>query len=144
MTVSTYQPDFVTVAFNGVPITGFAPGSFVNAVRNNDTWNISVGSGGDATRAKSGDKSGRVTITLLGSSKSNAALSAMAKIDERLGTQVAPLQVKDLSGDDLVFAGTAWIVKPPDIEKSNEETNREWVFETDDLETYAGGNVPVT
>lgn len=144
MGVATYQPDFVTVAFNGVPITGFAPGSFVNAVRNNDTWNISVGSGGDATRAKSGDKSGRVTITLLGSSKSNAALSAMAKIDERLGTQVAPLQVKDLSGDDLVFAGTAWIVKPPDIEKSNEETNREWVFETDDLETYAGGNVPVT
>lgn len=144
MTVSTYQPDFVTVAFNGVPITGFAPGSFVNAARNNDTWNISVGSGGDATRAKSGDKSGRVTITLLGSSKSNAALSAMAKIDERLGTQVAPLQVKDLSGDDLVFAGTAWIVKPPDIEKSNEETNREWVFETDDLEMTAGGNVPVT
>jgi hypothetical protein len=144
MTIATYQPDFVTVAFNGVPITGFAPGTFVSAARNNDTWNMSVGSGGDATRAKSGDRSGRVTITLLGSSKSNAALAAMAKIDERLGTQVAPLQVKDLSGDDLVFCGTAWIVKPPNIEKSNEETNREWIFETDDLETYAGGNVPLT
>jgi len=144
MTIATYQPDFVTVAFQGVPLTGFAPGTFVSAARNNDSWNISVGSGGDATRAKSGDKSGRVTITLLGSSASNAALSALAANDERVGTSVGPLAVKDLSGADVVFAGTAWIVKPPDIEKSNEETNREWVFETDVLEMYAGGNVPVT
>ncbi len=144
MTVATYQPDFVTVAFNGVPITGFAPGTFVSAVRNNDSWNISVGSGGDATRAKSGDRSGRVTITLLGSSGSNAALSALAEVDERTGASVGPLVVKDLSGADNVKAGTAWIVKPPDLEKSNEETNREWIFETDVLEIFAGGNVPTT
>lgn len=143
MTISTYQPDFVTVAFRGVPITGFAPGTFVAAARNNDSWNLSVGSGGDATRAKSGDKSGRVTITLLGASKSNAALSAMARLDERFGTQIGPLSVKDLSGDDLVIAGAAWIVKPPDLEKSNEETNREWVFETANLEIEAGGSTPV-
>ena len=144
MTVATYQPDFVTVAFAGIPITGFAPGTFVNAARNNDSWNLSVGSGGDATRAKSGDKSGRVTITLLGSSASNASLSALAAVDEKAGTSVYPLLVKDLSGADVVTAGTAWIVKPPDLEKSNEETNREWIFETDDLEIVAGGNVPVT
>lgn len=144
MTISTYQPDFVTVAFQGVPITGFAPGSFINAVRNNDSWNISVGSGGDATRAKSGDRSGRVTLTLLGSSASNAALSAIAALDERLGSGVGALLVKDLSGADVIVAGTAWIVKPPDLEKSNEETNREWIFETDVLEITAGGNVPTT
>lgn len=144
MTVATYQPDFVTVAYLGAPITGFAPGTFVSAVRNNDTWNISVGSGGDATRAKSGDKSGRVTITLLGSSASNAVLSAFASVDERAGTSVGPLLVKDLSGADVIKAGTAWIVKPADQEKSNEETNREWIFETDDLEITSGGNVPVT
>lgn len=144
MTVATYQPDFVTAAFRGVPLTGFAPGSFITATRNNDSWNISVGSGGDATRAKSGDKSGRVTLTLLGSSASNATLSAMAAIDERDGSQVGPLAIKDLSGADTCVAGTAWIVKPPDLEKSNEETNREWIFETDNLEIFAGGNVPVT
>lgn len=144
MTVATYQPDFVTVAFAGVPIIGFAPGTFISAVRNNDSWNLSVGSGGDATRAKSGDRSGRVTITLLGSSASNAALSALAAIDERTGASVAPLAVKDLSGADTVIAGTAWIVKPADQEKSNEETNREWIFETDHLEIVSGGNVPVT
>jgi len=144
MTVATYQPDFVTVAFQGVPITGFAPDTFVSATRNNDSFNIRVGAGGDATRAKSGDKSGRVTITLLGSSASNAALSAISKLDEQTGAGVGALLVKDLSGADVITAGTAWIVKPPNIEKGTEETNREWVFETDNLEMVAGGNVPVT
>lgn len=139
MTVSTYQPDLVTVAFRGVPLTGFAPDTFITAERNNDSWNLTVGSGGDATRAKSGDKSGRVTLTLLGSSVSNAALSAMSALDEQLGTQVGPLAVKDLSGADTVFAGSAWIVKPANIEKGNNETNREWVFEASNLEIYAGG-----
>lgn len=142
MTVATYQPDLVTVAFNGVPITGFASGAFVTAARNNDSWSITVGSGSDATRAKSGDKSGRVTITLLDSSASNAVLSAFAAQDEQTGTVVGALLVKDLSGADVVTAGTAWIVKPPDLEKSNESSNREWVFETDVLEIVAGGNVP--
>lgn len=144
MTVATYQPDFVTVAFNGVPITGFAPETFISAVRNNDSWNLRIGSGGDGTRAKSGDKSGRVTLTLLGSSASNAALTAIAIADEASGTGVGPLVVKDLSGADTVKAGTAWIVKPPDLEKANEETDREWIFETDNLEIFAGGNVPAT
>lgn len=144
MTVATYQPDFVTVAFAGIPITGYAPGSFVSAARNNDSWNLSVGSGGDGTRAKSGDKSGRVTLTLLGSSKSNAALSALATLDERTGAGVGPLLVKDLSGADVITAGSAWIVKPADQEKSNEETNREWVIEALNLEIVNGGNVPTT
>jgi hypothetical protein len=142
MTVATYQPNFVTVAFQGVPITGFAPGTFVSAVRNNDSYNLTIGSGGDGTRAKSGDKSGRITITLLGSSASNATLSAIAKLDETAGTGVGALLVKDLSGADVVTAGTAWITKPADQEKSNEETNREWIFETDNLEILSGGNVP--
>jgi len=144
MTVSTYQPDFVTMAFAGVPITGFAPGTFIAAARNNDSWNLTVGSGGDGTRAKSGDRSGRVTLTLLGSSASNATLSALSQTDERTGSVVGPLLAKDLSGADVITAGTAWIVKPPDLEKSNEETNREWIFETDNLEIFAGGNVPTT
>ena len=136
---ATYQPNLVTVSFRGVPLNGFAPDIFITAERNNDTWAITVGSGGDSTRAKTGDKSGRVTLTLLGSSTSNAALSAMAKLDEQLGTQIGPLAIKDLSGDDAAFAGRAWIVKPPNLEKANNESNREWLFETGDLEIVAGG-----
>lgn len=141
--VATYQPDLVTVAFNGVPLTGYAPGTFITAARNNDTWAIQVGSGGDATRAKSGDKSGRVTLTLLATSLSNGVLSGFAQVDERSGLGVGALLVKDLGGADVVTAGTAWIVKPPDLEKANEGSTREWVFETQNLEIIAGGTPPV-
>lgn len=142
MTVATYQPNLVTVAFRGVPLTGFAPGEFITAERNNDSWNLSVGSGGDATRSKSGDRSGRVTLTLLASSASNATLSALEALDQASGTGVGALLIKDLSGADVVTAGTAWITKPATQGKSNEDTNREWVFESDNLEIFSGGNVP--
>lgn len=134
MTVKTYQPNLVSVSFGGQPITGFASGTFVTGTRNNDSFSINVGAGGDATRTKTGDKSGRVTLTLLAESESNAVLDAYQKLDELNGTGLRPLLVKDLSGGDSMIAGTAWIVKPPDQEKANEGSNREWMFETDNLE----------
>lgn len=142
MTVANYRAEEVTVAFAGIPITGFAAGSFVNAVRNNDSWNLTVGSGGEGARSSSGDRSGRITITLLATSASNAALSAQAALDEASGDGIGPVLVKDLSGADVITAETAWIVKPADQEKSNEISNREWILETDKLEIYSGGNVP--
>lgn len=141
---ATYQPDLVTVSWNGIIIQGFAPDTFVTATRNNDSWNLTVGSGGDSTRAKSGDKSGRVEVTLLASSITNAALSAAIALDEATGASVGPLGVKDLSGDDAVVAGRAWIVKPADQEKANTESNRVWIFETGELEIVNGGIVTTT
>lgn len=139
MTVKTYQPDKVVVSYGGVPITGFAPDTFVSATRNNDTWSINVGSGGDATRTKSGDKSGRVELTLLAESASNAELEAQRALDELTGTGLRPLFIKDLSGGDTITAGTAWPVKPPDQEKGNTGSNRVWIFETDNLEIINAG-----
>ena len=138
---ATYQPDLVTVSWNGLIITGFAPDTFVTATRNNDSWNLTVGSGGESTRAKSGDKSGRVEVTLLAASISNAALSAQVAIDEATGAAVGPLGIKDLSGADAVVAGKAWIVKPADQEKANTESNRVWIFEAGELEIVNGGIV---
>lgn len=139
MTVKTYQPNLVAVSFRGVPIDGFAPDTFVSATRNNDSWSINVGSGGDATRTKSGDKSGRVELTLLAESTSNAVLDAFEKQDQASGTGLGALLIKDLSGGDVVLAATAWIVKPPDQEKASTGSNRVWMFETDDLEITNAG-----
>jgi hypothetical protein len=139
MATYTYQPDKVVVSFGGIPITGYAPDTFVSAARNNDTWSINVGSGSDATRTKSGDKSGRVEVTLLAESASNAELEAQRALDELTGTGLRPLFVKDLSGGDTITAGTAWVVKPPDQEKGNTGSNRVWIFETGDLEIVNAG-----
>lgn len=139
MTVKTYQPNLVTFSFRGVPITGFASGTFIEATRNSDSWQINVGAGGDATRTKIGDNSGRVTLTLLAEAESNAVLDAFEKLDRASGLGLGPLFAKDLSGGDVITAGTAWVVKPPDQAKANEGSNREWLFETDNLEIINGG-----
>jgi hypothetical protein len=140
MPVPTHRPQDVTVAFAGVPISGFAPGTYVSWERNNDSFNLAVGSAGEGGRAASGDKSGTVTVTLLQTSTVNGVLSALMNADELTGDGVGLLLVKDLSGATVVSAAAAWIRKHPAGELSNELTNREWVFETNELEIFDGGN----
>lgn len=136
----TFRPSDVIATFNGIPIDGFAPDTFIAWERNNDSFNLSVGSGGRGARAASSDRSGRVTITLMATAPENGALAAIQQLDENTGDGVGPLAVKDLSGLDALAAATAWLVRPADGEMSNEIGTREWIFETDDLEVLLGGN----
>lgn len=142
MSLKKYDPSQVTVIFAGIPISGFAEGTFVSAERNEDSFSLYVGADGEVTRAKSNNKSGRVTFTLAQSSLSNDALSAIATVDELspAGDGIAPLLVKDLSGRTIVSALEAWIVKPATSEFGRETSEREWILESGDLTMFVGGN----
>jgi hypothetical protein len=50
------------------------------------------------------------------------------------------LTIKDLRGDTMFAAGSAWIVKKANTEFSQEVGTREWTFETAAAEYIAGGN----
>ncbi len=140
MPANTFRFDDVTVAFAGVPISGFAPDTSIQWSRNTDAYTIAVGAGGEAGRAGSADKSGTVTLTLLQTSPVNGVLSALAAADELTGDGVGLLVIKDLSGLTVISAATAWIRKLPDGALGGELQNREWVFETDNLKVLDGGN----
>ena len=140
MSVKSYNAAEVSIIFAGIPLEGFADGTFVTAARNNDSFALTVGSDGEGARSKSNDKSGIVTLTLMQSSLSNDLLSAQALLDELSGDGIAPLLIKDLSGTTLVAAETAWIRKPSDVEFSKEITTREWIIETNALDIFVGGN----
>lgn len=140
MSVKTYNAADVSLIFAGVPIEGFADGTFVTVARNNQSWNMQIGSDGEGLRAKSNDKGGTVTITLMQSSLSNDALSALSILDEASGDGVGPFLLKDNSGRSICSAQTAWIQKPTDVEMAREASTREWVLETDLLTIFAGGN----
>ncbi len=137
-----YDPKQVIVSFKGILISGYADGTFVSAERNNDSFNLTVGSDGEGVRAKSNDRSGRVTFTLLQSSVANPALSACLLLDENSdnGDGVGPLTVTDLSGTTVLFAETAWLTKPATASFAREAEDREWVLETDSLEMLVGSN----
>jgi hypothetical protein len=137
--IKTYDPAQIAMSIAGIPIEGIAEGTFVKVERNTETWKLKIGSGGEGARAKSNDKSGKFTFTLMQTSITNDALSALAKLDEESNNGIGAVLLKDLGGRTLCEAGTGWIQKPADVELSNEILGREWVVETDDVGMLIGG-----
>jgi len=140
MSVKTYDAGSVSIIFAGIPFEGFADGTFVTVARDNPSFNSLVGSDGEGARAKSNDKSGTITCTLMQTSVTNDLLSGVALLDELVGDGVAPILVKDNSGRTIASAETAWIEKPADAEFGREISNREWVIKTNSLNMFIGGN----
>jgi hypothetical protein len=140
MGVKTYDPKQVAVIVGGKILHGFGDGTFIVAERNEQAFNLKVGVDGEGTRAKSNNKSGKVTLTLMQSSGSNDDLSAFAVADELSNSGAVPLLIQDHSGRTLCTALTAWIQKYANAEFAKEVSTRSWVLETDELVIFDGGN----
>lgn len=138
--LKTYDPKQVAVIVGGKIMQGFADGTFVKLERNEQAFNLKVGVDGEGTRAKSNNRSGKITITLMQSSDSNDELSGFAAADELSNTGAVPVLVKDASGRTLASAVTAWVQKYADAEFAKEAMTRPWTLETDELVIFEGGN----
>lgn len=136
-----YDPGQVVVNFKGIDLVAVMDGTFVNAERAEDAFSMQVGAGGDVTRVRSRNRSGAVTVTLQAASPANDLLSAVALDDELFGTGTGPLLVKDLFGNTLIDADTAWIRKLPAVEFADDASGREWVFDCAELSMFVGGSV---
>jgi hypothetical protein len=129
--VRTYNPSRILVIYNGVPLSGFADGTFVNITTPSDGITTKMGADGELARAINPDRRTTVTITLQQTSPSNDILSGFYSLDTiSCGGGVGPIMIQDLCGDTLFAASAAWIVKPADVEFSNEITNRAWQIAT--------------
>ena len=131
MSVDLYCADQVTVIFGVVKIDGYAPDSFVKVERNEDAFSLKIGADGEPVRTRSLNKSGKVTLTLLQTSKTNPLLQALELADElsNNGVSVLPVMVKDSGGNALWVAAEGWITKPAATEAARESGTREWVIE---------------
>lgn len=146
MALGKYDPSQVALIAVGVPVTGYAPGTFIVAERNEDSFNLTIGSDGEGCRTRTNNRSGRITFTLQQSSITNQLLSTALNLDENTpaGDGIAPSLIKDNTGlptaQTFVNAPESWLVKPANVEYSNEATTREWIVETDNLIMNVGGN----
>lgn len=139
--VKTYDPNDVQIIMGGVPITGFADGTFINIAHDEDAYTKTVGADGEVSRARSNNRSATVTLTLKQTSASNDALSGFYAADELSNAGVVPLMVKEIgSGRTLVFAQAAWVQKVPDVGYSKDVEDRAWTIATAQLKTFVGGN----
>ncbi len=143
MSLGIYDPNEISIVWGAIVIGEFADGTFVTAARNNQAFNLKMGAGGGATRAKSNDKSGTITFTLLQHADENLLLSAQAALDENTpkGDGISSFELKDNNGTTLCTAAFAWLQKQADVSYAQEGENREWVLETDNLQLAVGGNV---
>jgi hypothetical protein len=140
MAVKTYDPKLVSVIVGGKIMSGFADGTYVMVERNEAAYALKVGVDGEGTRAKSNNRSGKITITLMNSSKSNDDLSGFALADELSNGGVVPCMVKDNGGTTLAACETGWVQKIANAELAKEANARTWVIETDSLNMFVGGN----
>lgn len=143
MSMRTYNASKVLVIFNGFSMSGFADGTFVGIVQQNDGITTQVGADGELARAINTDRRCTVTITLQQTSPANDFLSTMYSIDIlTCGGRVGPLLVQDLCGTTLFAASEAWISKPADAEFGKEIASRAWAIHTAAPSAYnIGGNV---
>lgn len=143
MTVKNYDPKGIALVFAGIPITGYAKGTFVSIAYNEDAFVLSIGADGEGTRAKTNNKSATIEFTLTQSSPSNDLLSAIHNLDQMSpgGDGIGPFFLKDLFGTSLAIAETAWVRKMPDAGYGPETGERVWTLETDSLLENVGGNL---
>lgn len=142
MNTGNYSPGDQTLTFAGHTIRGFAAGTYVALEFDSPAFTKYVGAGGEVSRAKSMDKSGKVTITLAQTSKSNEVLSALAKLDRASsgGAGIAPFLWRDRGGTSQYQAPEAWIAEQPKPEAGDAISTRVWVIEFASMDPDHGGN----
>lgn len=142
--VKTYDPKQMIVTFGGVQLSGFADGTFVSIVPNDQAFAKTVGADGEVVRAKTNDYTYEVSITLLRTSDSNDYLSGIHITDKLTSKGALPLTITDLNGNTVFFVESAWIRQLPDAEDGKEIGERTWIFDTVQADEYiVGGNTPV-
>jgi len=142
MTVRTYSPKRVVCSVQGVPISGFADGTFVEVDRAEDLVTKDVGADGEVGAVISADRSGTITVTLQAVSASNDFLSGLMLPTELTGLLYTfPVQVVDASGRTVVIAPECWVKKAPKVDFAKDKGTRQWVLETGNIKwDVIGGN----
>lgn len=130
-----YAPKDVVVSWNGIPITGFAEGTFVTMKRSSESKKKSVGGQGDVCITMNADTSGEVELTLMQSSPANGLLAAALHAEELLKVPtVGVLLVSDPSGAVLGLSKNAFLMSFPSSDVGDEATDRTWMFGCENLD----------
>lgn len=122
---ATYDPARVIITANGVPISGFADGTFVTVSMRTDQATLTTGADGEGAFVRANDHTATVEIQLLSTSLSNNLLTALAlAFIENAPTGQFPLTVTDLAGGSTLFSASCVVTKPADQEYSKDLPTR--------------------
>lgn len=139
---AVYSFKDVICIVGGIKLSGFAAGDdCVIVARRTDVVTPTVGADGNATIAKSADKSVDITIKLLDTSISNSVLQDILTTSDEIYTIPVPVQIQDLGGLDTCVCSAAVISKAPDMTKGAGANTYEWKLFSNTAIIYRGGHL---
>jgi hypothetical protein len=128
--VGTYDAKKVIITFGGVPISGYADGTFVQVDPSAETWTRKVGADGEVSRSLSNDNTHTIQITLGQMSLSNSYLRTAMNADKLTGLGMLPLSFTDLNTMESHFWPQAWVSTDPSTGRAKETTDMQWTIHT--------------
>ena len=93
------------------------------------------------TRVKSNNESATCTVTLQAESPTNSSFSTLHALDAAFNTGKGVFAFKDLNGETLATAESAWLVGYPEITGGKDAGNREWMIDMEQLKIKVGGGL---
>ncbi len=136
----TYDAKKVSVIVGSRVISGFAADSMVEVEQDEQAFTKAVGVDGEATRSKSNNLSGKITIQLMQSSDDNDFLSGLAEADQLSNSGLTPILIRDAGGRSLHLSPESWVQKLPKAGYTRNAEAREWIFDCGRIISHFGGN----
>jgi hypothetical protein len=127
--IGTFDFKKLSVIFGVAQISGFAEGDAVEISEENDAFNSVGGADGGVDRVKNNANFLNITLRIRQTSPTNQVLSGLHNAD-RAASAPLPILIKDRSGNTLIAAKAAWIVKHATAAFGTEAKQREWMIKT--------------
>lgn len=137
---ATYDPARVIATWNGVPLSGYAPGTMISVSRNADAATSVSGADGESAFVRSQDKTGGGTFSLMNTSLGNSVLTAAFVAWEAVGA-TGVITITDLSTGSTLFSAQAVPKKPAPLEYGTDMPVKAWEIEMLNVQILSFGSV---
>jgi hypothetical protein len=140
MTIASYSPDGVNCLAFGIPLDGFADGTFITIGKDRVPFGSTETADGQVARLYTNSQTYTISLTLHRGSTSNDVLTKLWQLDEISQRGKFPLFIKDLSGTDLFFSTNTWIEGIPNMVQSTNFDTRTWILRSSQAVINIGSN----
>lgn len=122
MAIGRYDAKDVALTVDGVFITGFADGTFIEAEKDEDNMDTAVGAQGDVVDSTVNNPLGTITVTLQQTSPSVSYLTQLANSGEHVPVYI----ISNNEPKEKIGGSEARIRKPASVSFSDTAESREF------------------
>ena len=139
--IGFYDPEaldiFVALLYE---IKGFSSESLVSIKKEEDSFKASTGSSGVTERLSIPSNNYVLEMSLAQTSTSNSILTTILNLDKTTNRAIFPIYIKDKVSGSTFFSDSCFIMKPPEVEYSDNIETRKWSIYCANMSFALSGN----